>query len=63
MAAGVMLVLVLLISLIGGLILYSLVRAEHDQRETMDRDQAEQAARRDTSDRNNSDPSSSSDKL
>lgn len=32
------------------LLLYVLVRAEHDQRETMDRETAEQVARRDESD-------------
>lgn len=31
-------------------VLYYLIRAEHDHRETMDRDSAEQAARRDTKD-------------
>ncbi|MEF8888321.1 MAG: hypothetical protein V5A30_10980 [Haloarculaceae archaeon] len=32
----------------GGLVLYLLVRAEHDKRKTMDRRDAERAARRDS---------------
>jgi uncharacterized protein HemX len=35
----------------AGLVLYLLVRAEHDTRETMDRRDAERAARRDSEDR------------
>lgn len=44
-------VVVLVIGLVAPLLLYYLVRAEHDQRETMDRAEAEQAARRDTNGR------------
>ena len=40
-------VLVLLVAIVAPLLLYALVRAEHDQRETMDREDAEQTARRD----------------
>lgn len=47
-AAGLFLVLVLLIGVGGGLVLYWLVRSEHDRREVMDRTHAERAARRDT---------------
>jgi len=45
----------LLLAAGGPLLLYALVRAEHDDREMMDRDEAERAARRDVdgeSDRN-----------
>lgn len=48
MTAGAVLVVFLLLAGAAPLVLYALVRAEHDQRETMDRDAAEQAARRDT---------------
>ncbi len=41
-------VLVLALALIAPLVLYSLVRAEHEGRERMDRESAERAARRDT---------------
>ena len=34
-----------------GLLLYTLVRSEHDRRETMDRQDAERAVRRDRDDR------------
>ena len=40
--------LVLGIGLGGGLLLYALVRAEHDERRAMERGKAERAARRDT---------------
>ncbi|SEG52346.1 hypothetical protein [Halobellus limi] len=48
MAEGALLVLVLLFAVGAPLVLYALVRAEHDQRSTMDRRDAERAARRDT---------------
>jgi hypothetical protein len=41
-------VLALALSVGGGLVLYALVRREHDDRERMDRAEAERAARRDT---------------
>ena len=41
---------VLLLALVLPLALYVLVRAEHDEREEMDRESAERAARRDTRD-------------
>jgi multisubunit Na+/H+ antiporter MnhG subunit len=50
-AVGGMFVLVALVGLAAPLVLYYLVRAEHDQREEMDRQSAERAARRDTRDR------------
>lgn len=43
-------VLVLLVAIVAPFILYYFIRAEHDLRETMDRREAEQAARRDTRD-------------
>jgi len=43
--------LVLLLALVAPLVLYYLVRAEHGEREEMDRESAERAARRDTRDR------------
>lgn len=49
MTAG--LALLVILSLVVPIALYLAVRAEHDQRETMDRRQAERAARRDTRDR------------
>jgi hypothetical protein len=39
--------LVLLFGVLGPLVLYVFVRGEHDQRERMDRESAERAARRD----------------
>lgn len=51
MAVEVLFVLVLVIALAAPFVLYGLVRNEHDQRETMDRRDAERAARRDTDDR------------
>jgi len=50
MAEGALVAVFLLFALLAPLVLYGLVRAEHDQRETMDRDEAERAARRDTRD-------------
>ena len=50
MTAGVF-ALFVLIAVVAPLVLYYFVRAEHDQRETMDRREAEQTARRDTRDR------------
>ncbi len=50
MAEGLVVVVFLLLALAAPLVLYALVRAEHDQREEMDRETAERAARRDTSD-------------
>jgi hypothetical protein len=44
-------VLVFVLLAVGGpLLLYALVRAEHDDREVMDRSAAERAARRDVDD-------------
>ncbi|QLD88057.1 hypothetical protein HWV07_02980 [Natronomonas salina] len=43
-------VLVLIACVAFPLVLYAAVRAEHGQRETMDRQEAERAARRDTDD-------------
>jgi multisubunit Na+/H+ antiporter MnhG subunit len=51
MTASGLFVLVVVIGLLAPLVLYYLVRAEHDQREQMDRQSAERAARRDTRDR------------
>lgn len=50
MAAGLLFVLVVVLAVLGPLVLYYLVRAEHDKRETMDREAAERRARRDTRD-------------
>ena len=50
MAAGAFLLVVLLFAVAAPLVLYVLVRAEHDGRTTMDRRDAERAARRDTRD-------------
>jgi hypothetical protein len=47
--AGVV-VLVFLVGVGAPLVLYALVRAEHDQREAMDREAAERTARRDVDD-------------
>ena len=49
-AGGILVLLVLLISVGGGLLLYVLVRAEHSSREVTDRNRAEQVARRDRRD-------------
>lgn len=46
--SGLFVVFVLAFTVGGGLILYSLVRQEHGQRQVMDRETAEQVARRDT---------------
>jgi len=51
MMAEVAVLLVVGGALVGPLVLYWLVRAEHDERETVDRDTAERVARRDTEDR------------
>lgn len=51
MTAGLFVFVLLLAGVAFPLVLYLLVRAEHDQRETMDRESAERAARRDTPDR------------
>jgi len=51
MAAEGLFVLVLLVALAAPLVLYVLVRAEHDEREEMGRAEAERAARRDTDER------------
>jgi multisubunit Na+/H+ antiporter MnhG subunit len=48
MAATGLFVLVLVFALIAPLVLYYLVRAEHEGREEMDRESAERAARQDT---------------
>lgn len=48
MVESFILVFVLIVGLASPLVLYMLVRGEHDKREQMDRDTAEQAARRDT---------------
>lgn len=51
MVAGAFLVvLFVVIGLGGGLLLYVLVRAEHDGRQVMQRGEAERVARRDTTD-------------
>jgi len=51
MADGVgVLLLVLLFGVAGPLLLYRLVRAEHENREVMDRSAAERTARRDIDD-------------
>jgi len=47
---ALILVLVLGVGVGGSLLLYWLVRAEHEDREVMDRDAAERAARRDVDD-------------
>ena len=46
--SGAVVLLVLLAGLVFPVVLYLLVRAEHDRRETMDRESAERVARRDT---------------
>lgn len=46
--AGAALLVVLVISLGGGLPLYVLVRQEHEAREVIDRESGERMARRDT---------------
>ncbi len=50
MVVGVVFALFVLLGLLAPLVLYYLVRAEHDQREEMSRDEAERAARRDVDD-------------
>lgn len=44
---GAVVALLVLLAVVGPLILYSLVRSEHDDRELMGRKRAERAARRD----------------
>ena len=48
--AGAVVVLVLAISVGGGLLLYAMVRSEHDARTVTDRERGERLARRDTDD-------------
>lgn len=48
MIASIVLVVVLIVGLVSPLVLYVFVRKEHGSRETMDRNRAEEAARRDT---------------
>lgn len=48
--AAELFVLILLVAVVAPFILYVFIQAEHDQRETMDRQEAEQSARRDTRD-------------
>jgi hypothetical protein len=51
MAEGVGVVLLIVLLGVGApLVLYRLVRAEHENREVMDRESAERAARRDVDD-------------
>ncbi|WP_336022941.1 hypothetical protein [Halobellus salinisoli] len=47
MLGGAFALVVLLFAVAVPLVLYALVRAEHDRRETMDRREGERAARRD----------------
>ncbi|MEF8826261.1 MAG: hypothetical protein V5A27_07985 [Halapricum sp.] len=47
-AAGALLLIVLAIGLGAGLVLYMLVREEHEAREVIDRESGERMARRDT---------------
>jgi uncharacterized protein HemX len=51
MSVAVVVLAFLALGIGGGLVLYLLVRAEHDKRETMDRRDAERAARRDSDER------------
>lgn len=51
MAESFVLVVFLMVALAAPLVLYLLVRGEHEKRDRMDRESAEQAARRDTGDR------------
>jgi hypothetical protein len=50
MADALVVVVFLLLAVAAPLVLYALVRTEHDAREVMDRESAERVARRDTSD-------------
>lgn len=50
MVEGLVVALVLLLAFAAPLVLYVLVRQEHDAREEMDRETAERTARRDTRD-------------
>lgn len=49
-ADGGIFALLLLFAVLAPFLLYVLVRGEHDQRRTMDREEAEREARRDTED-------------
>ncbi|MDY6817905.1 MAG: hypothetical protein SVG88_04510 [Halobacteriales archaeon] len=49
-AIGIAVFLMLLVAVGSGLVLYLLVRAEHDDRKRFSRDDAERQARRDTPD-------------
>lgn len=51
MSAAVAVLVVFVLVVAGPLVLYYLVRSEHDARETMDRQEAERTARRDTRER------------
>lgn len=51
MTAGAVLLFALGFAIAAPLVLYYLVRAEHDDRQTRDRQTAEEIARRDTRDR------------
>ena len=51
MLEGAIVVLFLAFCVGGGLLLYPVVRTEHDEREVMSRADAERAARRDDSER------------
>ncbi len=50
MSESFVLLFVVLVGLGGPFLLYVLVRSEHDKRESMERDTAEQVARRDRRD-------------
>jgi hypothetical protein len=50
MAEGALFLVFLLLVVASPLVLYVLVRAEHDEREEMSREEAERVARRDTDD-------------
>lgn len=50
MADGALVLVVLRLGLVAPVALYFPVRAEHDKREEIDREDAERAARRDTRD-------------
>jgi len=49
-AEGGFFAVLLLFAVVAPFVLYVLVRGEHDQRQTMDREEAEREARRDTRD-------------
>ncbi|MEE6209952.1 hypothetical protein U3A55_07285 [Salarchaeum sp. III] len=50
MTGGALVLAVLVLGVGGGFVLYALVRAEHDKRERMNREDAEREARRDADD-------------